>query len=383
MAGIVTLLGAGELMAATSRLHRAALDRIGAPPRPVFLDTTAGFESNIQAIVEKAVEYYRHHLQQDLRVAAYRHQAQASAAETAAAVTAIRDANFVFAGPGSPSYAIRQWQGSPVLDALAQQYEDHAHLFFASAASITLGRHALPVYEIYKAGSDPHWIEGLDFLGRLGLNVAVVPHFNDNSGGDNYDTRFCYMGAGRFDALQQVLPDDVTILGLDAYTALTLDHHAGTAVVSGQGGLTVIGEGGQRVYPAGTTLSFGDLQSSHREVVPTATDGRVFTGYDYADDAADADANHDALTAYIESLDVLPRALQVELLTRIEGLKATLANAAAPDDGPLVDLVLELRQALREAKRYDLADQARDRLTALGYVIADGAGGATWTRPDA
>ena len=117
--------------------------------------------------------------------------------------------------------------------------------------------------------------------------------------------------------------------------------------------------------------------------MPTATDGRVFTGYDYADDAADADANHDALTAYIESLDVLPRALQVELLTRIEGLKATLANAAAPDDGPLVDLVLELRQALREAKRYDLADQARDRLTALGYVIADGAGGATWTRPDA
>ena len=49
-------------------------------------------------------------------------------------------------------------------------------------------------------------------------------------------------------------------------------------------------------------------------------------------------------------------------------------------EGPLVDLVLELRKALREAKRFDLADKARDTLTELGFEIGDTAQGATWTR---
>ena len=35
-----------------------------------------GFETNIDAIVEKAVEYYAHHLQTELRVARYRHENQ-------------------------------------------------------------------------------------------------------------------------------------------------------------------------------------------------------------------------------------------------------------------------------------------------------------------
>ncbi|HEX5369185.1 MAG TPA: hypothetical protein VFY10_07195, partial [Dehalococcoidia bacterium] len=177
MTGRITLIGAGELMSAMSSLHRAALRRIGQPPRPVFLDTTAGFETNVDAIVEKAVEYYDHHLQVPLKVARYRHRDTMGSSETAAAVAAIRDANLIFAGPGSPTYAIRQWRESPVWDAVEAQFDAGADLLFASAASITLGRHALPVYEVYKAGEDPYWQDGLDVLSRFGLNLAIVPHF--------------------------------------------------------------------------------------------------------------------------------------------------------------------------------------------------------------
>jgi len=88
MTGRITLVGAGELMSAMSSLHRAALQRLGEPPRPVFLDTAAGFETNVDAIVEKAVEYYAHHLQTELRVARYRHRERSSPGETAAAVAA-------------------------------------------------------------------------------------------------------------------------------------------------------------------------------------------------------------------------------------------------------------------------------------------------------
>src|SRR5688572_8629740 len=106
MAGRITLVGAGELMSSMSPLHRAALSRVGPSPRPVFLDTTAGFETNIDSIVSKAVEYYDHHLQTPLRVARYRHRELSAPAEIASAVAEIRAANLIFAGPGSPTYAI-------------------------------------------------------------------------------------------------------------------------------------------------------------------------------------------------------------------------------------------------------------------------------------
>ena len=53
---------------------------------------------------------------------------------------------------------------------------------FATAAALTLGAFTVPVYEIYKVGEDPHWLEGLDVLGSVGLSVAVVPHYNNAEG---------------------------------------------------------------------------------------------------------------------------------------------------------------------------------------------------------
>src|SRR4029079_8308665 len=141
------------------------------------------------------------------------------------------------------TFAIKQWRESPLWDAVLERFESGAELLFASAASITLGRYALPVYEVYKAGNDPYWEEGLDVLGRFGLNLAVVPHYNDNSGGENYDSRFCYMGARRLDLLQEHLPPDVTILGLDAYTSVSFDPASQTATVGGQSSMVLIGDG--------------------------------------------------------------------------------------------------------------------------------------------
>ncbi|MEV4188912.1 hypothetical protein AB0J28_46505, partial [Streptosporangium canum] len=53
----------------------------------------------------------------------------------------------------------------------------------ASAAACTAGIAAVPVYEIYKVGAEPHWREGLDLLGALGVQVAVIPHYDNAEGG--------------------------------------------------------------------------------------------------------------------------------------------------------------------------------------------------------
>ncbi len=115
---------------------------------------------------------------------------------------------------------------------------------FASAAALTLGSHTVPVYEIYKVGEEPRWLDGLDLLTPLGLPVAVIPHY-DNAEGGTHDTRFCYLGERRLAVLERMLPSDHFVLGVDSHTALVLDLVAGTATVMGLGGVTVRAGGSQ------------------------------------------------------------------------------------------------------------------------------------------
>lgn len=379
MTGRITLVGAGELMAAMSSIHRAALKRLGQVPKAVFLDTTAGFETNVDAIGEKAVEYYAHHLQTALRIASYRHRDACTPSQLAAAVAAIREANLIFAGPGSPTYAIRQWRDSPVWQAVVESFEAGADLLFASAASISLGRFAIPVYEIYKAGEDPYWAEGLNLMSKLGLELAIVPHFDDNSGGEHYDSRFCYMGAKRFDLLQERLPADVTILGIDAYTGICFDPSTRSAAVSGQGGVTLMGEGGVKRFGAGSELPFEAFRADSREIVSTYDAEHAVSGYEFTDEASDGDPLKE-LTHYIEGLGSLTGNQKVDLLARLQALQAQSSPGSNEAQDQLIDLVVELREALRGAKRYDMADKARDLLDQMGFELGDTPQGARWSR---
>ena len=70
-------------------------------------------------------------------------------------------------------------------------------------------------------------------------------------------------------------------------------------------------------------------------------------------------------------------------LTQTLGLFVRPSEQAAADDNfasDLMDLVLELREDMRSTKNWDAADKIRDRLTALGVTVEDGAGGVRWSR---
>ena len=117
----------------------------------------------------------------------------------------VAEARYVFAGPGSPSYALRQWLGTAVPDLLAAKLRDGGCVTFASAAAVGVGVCSLPVYEVYKVGEEPRWLDGLDLLSVTGLRAAVVPHYNNAEGG-THDTRYCYMGERRLRMLEALLP---------------------------------------------------------------------------------------------------------------------------------------------------------------------------------
>ena len=143
----------------------------------------------------------------------------------------------MFAGPGSPTFALA-WRNTPVPGALADKLRSGGAVVFSSAAALTLGTATVPVYEIYKVGLDPYWLNGLDVLAEVGLNVAVIPHY-DNAEGGNHDTRFCYLGERRLAMLEPELPDGCFVLGIDEHTGVVMDLDADTADIVGKGAITL------------------------------------------------------------------------------------------------------------------------------------------------
>ena len=46
----------------------------------------------------------------------------------------------------------------------------------------------------------------------------------------------------------------------------------------------------------------------------------------------------------------------------------------------MIELLIETREALRAARRYELADRVRQRLSDLGFVLEDTPDGTEWKR---
>ena len=239
---LLVLIGSGETAAQMTRGHRLIATRLMGEGgnlgdvRATVIDTPYGFQSNADALTLGLVDFFGERVGMTTTVASFR-RSDDDQVSREAAFARIRDADFVFAGPGSPSYALRVWSGTRIAGLFADKLREGGALVLASAAALTVGRLTVPVYEIYKAGEDPHWLPGLDVLATIGINAAVIPHYDNGEGGD-HDTRFCFLGEPRLLALEEQLPDDVFILGIDEHTALVVDLDADGAAVVGRGNVT-------------------------------------------------------------------------------------------------------------------------------------------------
>jgi hypothetical protein len=190
----------------------------------------------------------------------------------------------------------------------------------------------LPVYEFYKVGEDLHWKSGLDFFGPYGLSVIFIPHWNNNEGGEWLDTSRCFMGEERFTRLLALLPSGQTVVGIDEHTALLLDLDAGRGWVIGRGQVTLWKENIVTCYPAGDTFALTELGPFR---VPARGDAGLPTR-------------------------AWQRTLEVFLQTQ---------PPAQPP--PLVQQLVEQRQAARAQKDYARADQLREQINTLGWQVED------------
>jgi hypothetical protein len=343
-----------------TKVHRQLLKRLD-PVRAVSLDTAYGFQANVPQMTEKIVDYFATSLRIPIRPLHFTSFEGTSEVERATFRQDVRAANYVFAGPGSPSYALHQWEPLNLAEDLRGTLRDGGVLCFASAAALTLGYVTVPVYEIYKVGSAAHWLPGLDVLAMAGIRGAVIPHY-DNAEGGNYDTRFCYLGEDRLIELERQIPDETGILGVDEHTAGIIDLEHDTLTVMGKGGVYWRRNGETRTFESGTVTPLSELQSFQPEEVrpadePTREEGEV-----------------EVLVALAEKGG--PEAIDaIASLARL----ARTGSGVQIDPSDLVNGLLDLRVNARDAKDFDLADRIRDVLVTSGIEVMDAPDGSTWS----
>ena len=410
-------MGSGETAPTMVSTHRSLVARLGGNVNATVIDTPYGFQENAPELAERAVAYFSRSVNIDVTVAGLTRMSGdgVDPVSIERGLRHVADANWVFTGPGSPTYALRQWRGSPVHDLLVDKLRTGGIVTFASAAALTIGSHTVPVYEIYKVGEEPRWETGLDLLDGIGVHAAVVPHW-DNAEGGHHDTRFCYLGETRLILLEQSLPDDHFVLGIDEHTALVMDLDADTATVTGRGTVTIRVNSAERVIPTGETIPIDALRTPSQapwagDPAERSTAGRVrpessgptgaLTEHDGEPSGADGPAHPAAFRAALAAHDAegaVRAALAMEQdLGELEGAGLATARAelrgmiSALGDaavgglqdpralvGPFVEAMLEVRKVVRAEKRYDLSDVIRDSFERLGVEVRDTPAGVEW-----
>lgn len=311
-------------------------------PRIAILETPAGFEPNSDRVAGKIGDYLARRLQNyapQVNVLPARKKGTPFSPDDPAIVSPILQADWLFLGPGSPTYAARQLRDSLAYDMLVARHRLGAALMLASSATLAFSAFTMPVYEIYKVGQDLHWQDGLNFFGAFGLPLVVIPHWNNSDGGEELDTSRCYLGQVRFAQLQEMLPPGQTIVGLDEHTALVIDKAQAVCRVMG-GGRVVVLRGGERAeYVEGETF--------HPEVLGEWRTPEPGAGI---------------------RPEVWRQALAVQ-----ETLARTAQRESEPPTG--VQALAAQRQEARTQKDWAAADRLRAEIAALGWQVQDTAEG--------
>jgi hypothetical protein len=331
--GQIAFLGSGETSLAGGRIFESLARNINEPLRIALLETPAGFELNSPQVVGRVGDFMQTRLQNYkpiVDVIPARKKNSAYSPDDPEIVKPLLYANMIFMGPGSPTYAIRQLKDTLTWDVVRARHRLGATLVFASAATISIGAHALPVYEIYKVGQDVYCVDGLDLFSDFGLHVSFIPHWNNADGGVDLDTSRCFVGMERFKEWCDLTPAENETIGLDEHTGLMMDFETGMCEVNGVSSVSLVRECNPEMYASGSKFPLSELGDFH---IPDP----------------------------IEK-DIPPAVWDMCL------------NAPPPaDDHPSEEVIVlvERRAAARASKNWAESDRLRAEIAALGWTVQD------------
>lgn len=332
--GKIAFLGSGETSLAGGRIFETVVRDLQNPLRIALMETPAGFELNSTQVVGRVGEFMATRLQNYkpvVDVVPARKKNSKFDPNDPEIVKPLLYANMIFMGPGSPTYAIRQLKDTLAWDVIRARHRLGATLIFASAATISVGAHALPVYEVYKVGQDIHIVDGLDFFRDFGLHVSFIPHWNNADGGVDLDTSRCFVGMERFAEWCKLVPDENTTVGLDEHTGIILDFEKGKCEVSGVSSISLVRDCDPEpeMHTSGTSFDLSKL-------------GEI----------------------------QLPSPVEKNIPPRVWDM---VCNAPPLEDAPPDEIIslAEKRQQARVNKQWGESDQLRNEIAASGWTVQD------------
>jgi len=331
--GQIAFLGSGETSRAGGTIFEALARALPQPLRIAVLETPAGFELNSHQVAGRVADFMRTRLQNytpTIDVIPARKRGSPFSPDDPSILKPLLYANLIFMGPGSPTYAIRQLEGTLAWDLIRARHRMGATLAFASSATIAVGAWALPVYEVYKVGLDIYSIPGLSLFKDFGAAVSFIPHWNNAEGGDDVDTSRCFVGRERFDTWCNGLPPENTTVGLDEHTGLIIDFETGQCEVNGVSSVSLVHDCEAKIYPAGAKFALSQLGTA-----------------------------------------AMPEPFEEGISQKAWDM---INNAPEPEDEqPSAEVLalLDRRQQARTARQWAESDRLREQIAALGWTVQD------------
>jgi hypothetical protein len=331
--GQIAFLGSGETSLAGGRIFETLARNLPPSLKIAILETPAGFELNSDQVAGRVAEFMATRLQNykpQIEVIPARKRGTDFSPDDPEILKPLLSADMIFMGPGSPTYAIRQLQNSLAWDILRTRHRLGATLVFASAATISVGAWALPVYEIFKVGQDVRNVPGLNLFADFGAPLSFIPHWNNAEGGIDLDTSRCFVGLDRFNEWCDTLPSDATTLGLDEHTGLIIDFQTGECQVHGVSSVSIVRECDPEIYATGATFPLAEL-------------GEIY----------------------------IPEPLDAGIPAEVWEM-VTSANQPEDDSPPTdVQALADQRQKARDEKNWAESDRLRDEIAELGWQVQD------------
>lgn len=335
--GPIVLIGSGETSPASGTVFEKLARRYEPPLRIAVLETPAGFELNSSRVAGRVGDFLSKRLQNYnpiVDVIPARKKGGEDSPDNEAILEPLYSADLIFLGPGSPTYTARQLEGSLAYEIIQARQQTGASLVLASAATIAFGVQTLPVYEIFKAGMDLHWQPGLDFFRQLGLNLVIIPHWNNTQGGSELDTSHCFMGTTRFEKLQKLLTGDETILGIDEHTSLWIDPIQDCQKTYGKGQIHILRAGSQVDYESKKTIPMAELGQTIKDIPAT-------------------------------------KVISDHVWKKINKKENSPVNSEENSIPEPISVLIQQRDEARQAKDFIRADAIRSQVSELGWSIED------------
>lgn len=226
---MLALVGSGEYLPPMEVVDRELLRRLPGEAKVVCLPTAAGTEG------DERIGYWsdlgvKHFSRLGAPVEALRVIDRESANDAGLAAV-IAEANFVYLSGGKPDYLYRTLEGSRVWEAICGVLAAGGLLAGCSAGAMIMGE---------KFYGFPGMRQGFNLL----PGVTVIPHFDEMRGELVHSIRL-------------LTRHDLTILGVEGYTALFVDGLPGGRPASGEvlgsGGVTVWNRANKNRYTQGET----------------------------------------------------------------------------------------------------------------------------------